>query len=491
MDFRVTPVAAQTRDFDVLIDNQGDSVRESLSDLLSAGLLGGLLAIVVLYLFLRQVTTTLIVTAAVPFSLLITLGALYFAGLTLNILSMMGLMLAVGMLVDNAVVITESIFRHRADEPDKPFGATLKGVKEVGLAVIAGTLTTIIVFAPIVFGAQTDITIFLTHVAVTIIVALLASLIIAQTLVPMLAARVAVPPRPKEGALIQRLTNRYVRALEWIIGHRWWTALGIFLICVIGILPNALQLVKFDMFPQDVGRRLFMPYHIEGEYPLERVEAAVDRIEEYLYSRQDELNIRSVYSYFEPGRAESTILLTDEDDATLSTREIIERIEKDLPDIAIGKPSFQFEQQGGGDGFSIQLSGDSTEILNELSIDVARALSSVEGLKDVTSDAEKGEREIRVKIDRIRAANAGLTSADVGQTIAINRDDIIRLKGERSGRRCTGRFRFCSIGFGSARLSRSDRSIRWHDRTVEACQIRRLDVLAMATTTIRRRLVGA
>ena len=106
------------------LDNQGDSVRESLSDLLTAGGIGGLLALIVLYMFLRQVTTTLIVTAAVPFSLTITLGALYFAGLTLNILSMMGLMLAVGMLVDNAVVVTESIFRARAENPDEPFEAT-------------------------------------------------------------------------------------------------------------------------------------------------------------------------------------------------------------------------------------------------------------------------------------------------------------------------------------------------------------------------------
>ena len=401
------------------LDNQGDSVRESLSDLLSAGMLGGLLAIIVLYLFLRQITTTLIVTAAVPFSLLITLGALYFAGLTLNILSMMGLMLAVGMLVDNAVVITESIFRHRAEQPERPFSATIKGVNDVGLAVIAGTATTIIVFAPIIFGVQTDMTIFLTHVAITIIVALLASLLIAQTLVPMLAARIAVPPQPKEGALITRLTNRYVRSLEWIIGHRWWTALGIALICVIGILPMALQLVKFDMFPQDVGRRLFMPYHVEGQYPLKRVEATVDRIEEYLYSRQEEFNIRSIYSYFDQGRAESTILLTDEDDATLSTKEIIERIEKDLPEIAIGKPSFQFDQQGGGDGFSIQISGNSTEILNDLSVEIVRALGGVEGLKDLRSDRESGDREVRVSIDRTRAAIAGLTTAEIAQSISI------------------------------------------------------------------------
>lgn len=401
------------------LDNQGDSVRESLGDLLNAGMLGGLLAIIVLYLFLRQVTTTLIVTAAVPFSLLITLGALYFAGLTLNILSMMGLMLAVGMLVDNAVVITESVFRHRAESPERPFSATIKGVREVGLAVIAGTATTIIVFAPIVFGAQTDITIFLTHVAITIIVALLASLLIAQTLVPMLAARIAVPPRPKEGALISRLTNRYVRSLKWIVGHRWWTALGIVLICVIGVLPMALQLVKFDMFPQDVGRRLYMPYHVEGQYALERVEAAVDKIEDYLYSRQEEFNIRSIYSYFDQGRAESTILLTDDDDATLSTKEIIERIEKDLPEIAIGKPSFQFDQQGGGDGFSIQISGDSTERLNEISREIVRALLSVEGFKDVLSDRESGEREVRISIDRTRAAVAGLTTAEIAAAVSI------------------------------------------------------------------------
>ncbi len=401
------------------LDNQGDSVRESLSDLLTAGALGGLLALVVLYLFLRQVSTTLIVTASVPFSLMITLGALYFAGLSLNILSMMGLMLAVGMLVDNAVVITESIFRHRNEKPDEPHASTLDGVREVGLAVIAGTATTIIVFAPIIFGADTDITIFLTHVAITIIVALLASLLIAQTLVPMLAARIAVPPQPKTGALISRITRRYVASLEWIISHRWWTALGILLVCVIGVLPMALQLVKFDMFPQDVGRRLFMPYHIEGQHSLERIEATVDTIEEYLYSRQEEFNIRSVYSYYDLERAESTLLLTDEDDATLSTREVIERIEKDLPTIAIGKPSFQFDQQGGGSGFTIQISGDSTEVLNELGVNVVRALSSVEGLKDVRSDAESGDREVRVNIDRTRAAAVGLSTADIAQAIAI------------------------------------------------------------------------
>ena len=392
------------------MDNQGDAVRESLADLLNAGLIGGLLAIVVLYLFLRQVSTTLIVTASVPFSLLITLGALYFAGLSLNILSMMGLMLAVGMLVDNAVVVTESIFRHRAANPDEPHKATLAGVKEVGLAVIAGTMTTIIVFAPIVFGEKTDIAIFLTHVAVTIFVALIAS---------MLAARIAVPREPKSGAILTRLTERYTRGLGWIITRPWKTAIGILLICAVGVAPLALQLVKFDAFPQDTGRRLWMPYHVEGEHPLERVEDAVNTIESYLFERKEEFDIDSVYSWYTQGEAQTTILLTDEDESKLSTREIIERIEADLPKIAIGKPSFDFDQQGGGEGFSVQLAGDSTEVLNRLSVEAARVLSSVEGLKSVRTDAEDGEKEVRVSIDRDRAAALGLTADAVAQAVSI------------------------------------------------------------------------
>lgn len=402
------------------MDNQGEAVKESLTDLLNAGLVGALLAIVVLYLFLRQVSTTLIVTASVPFSLMITLGALYFADLSLNILTMMGMMLAVGMLVDNAVVVVESVFRQRAIDPDHPFEATYKGVKEVGIAVIAGTATTIIVFLPIMFGTQTDITVFLTHVAITIIVALIASLLIAQTLVPMLAARVPMPAGGnRDGRVISGVTTRYVRLLEWILVKPWKTFGLIVLTCLIGVSPLALKLVNFDAFPQDSSRRLFLAYHIEGQHPLERVEATVDTIEDYLFEHQEEFDIRSVYSYYEKGEASTVILLTDEDDARVSTKEVLERIAENLPVIAIGKPSFDFDQQGGGDGFSLQVSGDSTTQLNDIGIDVVRVLSTVGGLDDVRSDAKSGEREVQVVVDRIRAAAVGLTTGEIADAIGL------------------------------------------------------------------------
>ena len=150
-----------------------------------------------------------------------------------------------------------------------------------------------------------------------------------------------------------------------------------------------------------------------------RLNSAVDVIEEYLYSRQEEFNIRSVYSYYDQSRAESTLLLTNKSDATLSTREVIELIEADLPQLAIGKPSFSFDQQGGGEGFTVQISGDSTEILNDLAIDVARSLETIEGLKDVTSDGESGNKEVRVIVDRVRAANVGLSAAQIAQSVSI------------------------------------------------------------------------
>ena len=398
------------------LQNGANDVRQSLRALLEAGLVGAGLAVLVLYLFLRQWSTTLIVMLSVPFSLLITLGALYFTGLTLNVLTMMGLMLAIGMLVDNAVVVTESVFRHRQLDPTRPLAATLAGVKEVGLAVVAGTMTTVIVFLPIVFGRKAQITVFLTHVAVTIVVALLASLIIAQTVVPMMTARVTPPRPPKASAFLPRLTERYARALQWTIAHPWKMG-GLILLTIVSMaLP--MKFMNTDMFPQESGRRLYLPYHIEGVHALDQMEGTVNRIEEYLYSHKEQFELREVYSYFDTTRAESSLLLTEGRDAHKSTKEIIKEIQDGLPNIIIGKPSFKFDDNGSQDGFSIQLSGDSTTRLDDLSKELAHVLGNVKGLRDVHTDSSSGEDEVQVVVDRERARQVGLSTEVIAGTIA-------------------------------------------------------------------------
>lgn len=401
------------------LDNAADSVKQSLSDLMMAGAVGALLSLLVLYLFLRQMATTLTVTLAVPFSLTITLAAMYFFGVSLNILSMMGLMLAIGMLVDNAVVVSENIFRRKQMEPDNPVGATLRGVREVATAVTAGTLTTVIVFLPVVFGEKIDITVFLEHVAITIIVSLVASLFISLTIIPMVASRITVPPS-RPGGLMNRLRDRYLRFLPWSLHHRAFIFCMAILVLVAGVALMASPLVKKDMFPQDTERRLFMQYNLDGAYSLERVEEVVNRIEDYLYANKDNFEINSVYSYFDTGEAQSTILLKEaEDGAEKSVEEIKEAIRKDLPEIIIGKPSFDFNQSGNEDGISVQLMGESSDVLFAIGDDVARILESAEGLTDVRPDTSGGDLELQVTVDRDRALHYGLSSQEVAQAIAV------------------------------------------------------------------------
>ena len=399
------------------LGDQADGVTSSLSDLLTSGLIGALFAFIVLYLFLRQVSTTLIVVACVPFSILITLGVMFFLGISLNILSMMGLMLAVGMLVDNAVVVTESIFRQRQLDPDNPMEATLRGVREVALAVTAGTLTSVIVFLPILFGVQTNITVFLTHVAVSIVVAMTASLIMAQTLVPMVAARIPAPPPSNASSWSVRLSERYAGVLGWTLHHRWWTALMAVLLIASVAIP--IKAVKFDTFPQEAGRQLLLQYNVKEKYPLQQMERAVDQIEEYLFANKERFDLRQVYSFYEEGRAQSTLLLNEGGDEKVPTGEVIERVMAELPEIIIGKPSFELGAQGGDEGFSLQLSGESTEVLGRIAPDVVRMLSTVEGLRDVTADIGRGDREVRVRIDRERAAQLGLSAEAVGSAVSV------------------------------------------------------------------------
>ena len=359
-----------------IMENTADNVRSSLDDLIEAGLIGALLSVAVLYLFLRDWRMTLIVTTAVPLSLLITLGAMFFLGMSLNILSLMGLMLSVGMLVDNAVVVTESIFKARA-EGRSAQAATLEGVRGVGLAVALGTLTTAIVFIPNLFGAQNEITVYLTHVATTICVSLGASLLIALTLIPQLTTRIAVGGNGHV-RWIESLADRYARVLAWTLRHPGKT--GVFIVLVLASVAVPAGLVKMDMFPQDRSKRLFLPYNVNGVYRLSKMEEAVDTIERYLLDNQARFEIESVYSYFDLGRAETTILLVDKEQRTQSPEQIMEAIREKLPKIAIGDPSFEQNRQGSGERLSVQVFGESSERLREVALEVERILRGVDGL---------------------------------------------------------------------------------------------------------------
>lgn len=401
------------------MDDQAKGVTDSLSDLREAGLMGLAMSIVVLFLFLRQWSTTLMVALAVPASLSVAIAGMYFVGISLNILSMMGLMLAVGMLVDNAVVVVENIHRKRQQFGLGAWEATLQGTREVSLAITAGTISTVIVFVPNIFGVQNQITIFLKHVAWAIVISLLASLLIALTMIPMLESRLKPPPREHKRTWIDALGDRYERVVSWTLAHKGRTSL-IIVATLLSVVPLfAAQLVKVDMFPQEGQRRIWMDYGVEGTYKLEQVEAAVNTIEAYLDENKEKWEIDSIYSYYNTGEAFTVALLTENDKAKRNADEIREEIRKGLPQLAIGTPRFDFRRTGGNEGLTVYLRGDSSQELAALSREIARVLGSIEGLVDVRSEARGEEREVQIVVDRDRALLQGLNTQSIANNVSV------------------------------------------------------------------------
>lgn len=393
-----------------VMQDEADSVTSSLSDLLQAGLLGALLSVIVLYAFLRQITVTMIVVLSVPFSICITLGFMYFMGYTLNILSMMGLMLAVGMLVDNAVVVTESIFLEKETNPD-PIDATKQGVGKVSLAVIAGTTTTAIVFLPNIVGVKIDVTVFLEHMAIAICISLFASLLLAQTLIPLLTTKIK-QPRKAPSAASNRFKALYSRILKWTLENQGKTALIAVVILISTAIPMG-QVTSDDEGNND-KERIWLNYNMQGNYKLEEVEKTVTKMEKYLYANQDKFHIKQVYSYYNPGFAVSGLTLNE--DLPISVSALKKLIKEEMPSFARAKPSFQWDSGNGG-GVRMTLLGQSSETLMKIADQIVPVLANIDGMTDVKTDIPGQKYELQVKIDRQKAFRFGLNTTDIASVI--------------------------------------------------------------------------
>jgi HAE1 family hydrophobic/amphiphilic exporter-1 len=404
------------------LGDQATAVQESLSQLGQAGLEGTLLSVFVLFFFLRDWPSTLMVSLAIPICFIITLGCLQMFGMTLNILSMMGLLLAVGMLVDNAVVVVESIYHYRERNPDKPWYCAVQGTQVVGIAIAAGTLSSIIVFLPMVFGEKDNISIFLTQVAITMAIAHLASWLVAVSLVPMLSARLPPPKFIGRKNIITTAQAAYGRFVAWTLAHRRWTMVGLAVLLLISIVGPAMH-TKMEMFPAGDRDRLFISYRLNAMYPLADLKASVDKVEAYLNEHRDEFHIKNIYSrYAEDATDTFTSILFDKNDKTRpDTKVVLERLRKEAPKVPIGDIMFDFNDSGSGSDNSIYMSlvGDSGQVLRDLSTTVIGILKQIPSLRDVSANQDNGNRELSVRVDRVKAQEYGFSANDVAQFIAI------------------------------------------------------------------------
>ncbi len=403
-----------------VIDNQGKTVTSSLLELAEAGAVGLILSVTVLFFFLRHWPSTLMVTLAIPICFIITLGFMYFVGVTLNILTMMGLLLAVGMLVDNAVVVVESIYQERERIPDQPRLASIIGTRNVAIALSAGTLCHCIVFLPNLFGETNNISIFMSQIAITISVSLLASWLVAVSLIPMLSARMDTPKllHSKTG-VIARLQDRYAVLLDWTLRHRGWSLLGILLVVLVSLVP--MKLTKVDMFGGEGGKDVFIGYMWKSAYTYRQMSDEVKRVEDWLDANRERLHITQVYSWYSEEEGSSTIVTVDEAHAG-GLKAIQEEMRKGLPKSA--RADYFVGNQGGDSGSSnsgvqVQLVGDSSSMLQEIGEEVLPLLAQRKELRDVRIDnGEKGS-ELAIRVDRERASAFGFNAEQVASFVGL------------------------------------------------------------------------
>ncbi len=407
-----------------IMEDQAKGVTDSLADLLLAGGIGALLSFGVLYLFIRNSKATLLVVASVPFSICVALAIMYFLGYSLNVLSMMGLLLAVGMLVDNSVVITESIAAQHQLTPNQPkIKNILQGVNKVSLAVMTGTLTTMIVFLPNIIGEKVQLTVFLEHVAIAICISLAASLLIAKTLLPLLLSKISlddlinksVNKSANQAKQTSKMEKAYKDSLTWVLAHSKTTGFIALLILISTAIP--MGQITSDSADNEDGTRLFIRYHVEGQFPLAKVEDMVNRMEDYLYQHQEDFYIDSIYSYYSGERAESTLLLKENRDISMTV--LKERIRENMPNFSSAKPDFGWRSPESG-GVSVTLTGPSTDLLLDIAKQMVPVLSHVDGLIDVRSEISQYQKEMVLIIDRLKANQIGLDSMEVAQIVATS-----------------------------------------------------------------------
>nr|WP_313311958.1 efflux RND transporter permease subunit [Stenotrophomonas geniculata] len=404
-----------------VIDNQGKAVTSSLLELAEAGAVGLILSVTVLFFFLRHWPSTLMVTLAIPICFTITLGFMYFVGVTLNILTMMGLLLAVGMLVDNAVVVVESIYQERERLPGQPRLASIIGTRNVAIALSAGTLCHCIVFVPNLFGETNNISIFMAQIAITISVSLLASWLVAVSLIPMLSARMATPKLVhSQTGMIARLQRRYARLLDWSLHHRGWSLLGILLVVLVSLVP--MKLTKIDMFGGDGGKDIFIGYMWKGAYTYRQMSEEVARVENWIDANRERLHVKQVYSWYSEQEGSSTVVTLDEKYAK-DIKALQEELRKGLPKSA--RTDYFVGNQGGdgggggNQGVQVQLVGDSSSMLQEIGQEVVPLLAQRAELRDVRIDNGEKGGELKVRVDRERAAAFGFNAEQVASFVGL------------------------------------------------------------------------
>jgi len=424
------------------IIDTADFIERSLSNVGSVAMYGGLFAVVVLLFFLRSIRSTVIIAVAIPLSIIATFTLIYFGGYTLNIMTLGGLALGIGMLVDNSIVVLENIYRHR-ESGLSARQAAAQGSEEVTAAVIASTLTTIAVFLPLIFVRGMAGVMF-KQLAAVVSFALACSLLVALTVVPMLASKylhVADLAHPSNESLAHRLfrmssgmfaslEDAYKRLLHWALAHRSLVAIGTTLLLGGSLL--LVPLVGVELMPESDEGEVRVNAEMEVGTKLSLLNEKFQRIEDVIAREVPERESMVVsLGGSRGGRSvsghagQSRISLKPRDERGRSSEEVAMALRRKLSDIPgmtvrtrAGSGMFMMSRMAGGtERVQVEVRGHDLTTADTLAQRVEDVVQAVAGVTDTQISRESGSPEELIIIDRAKAADMHLTVSAIAQML--------------------------------------------------------------------------
>ena len=422
--------------------NQGNFIERAIANVARSVLYGGALAVLVLLFFLRDLRSTLVISLAIPISVGATFALLYFGGFTLNLMTLAGLALGVGMMVDSSVVVLENIFRRQQEQNEEPVVAAVEGTREVSSAVIAGTLTTLVIFLPLIFVRGVSGVLF-KELAYVIMFSLFCALLVSLSLVPMLGSKLlALPGTPPSRGFIARLSalcgsaldgldRTYRRVLNVVLRFRWLTVVTSVAVFASSLL--LLPLIGTEFLPPSDEGEVRVSGEMEVGTRMDLVDRQTRLMEQRVYAAVPE-TVSSVVSVLTSGaRANSAA----QGEIRLALSPAVERVRsnvqiaKDLRrrfeqhgvpgmKIRVRAPQGQFLLErllASEEGVTVEIRGFDLDTLGLLSRRVADGIAEVDGITDIKLSREAGIPQQQIHVDRDKVADMGLSARDVTEVI--------------------------------------------------------------------------
>lgn len=419
-----------------MVIDQSEFIQNSIDNVKQSAIWGGLLAIFILYIFLRNGSTTFIIALSIPISIVATFGLLYFNRLTLNQMSFGGLALGIGMIVDNAIVVLENMVRMRENRRNLEESA-LTGTRQVTGAIIASTLTTIVIFLPVLF-MQTVSGMLFRELALVVVFALLCSLFVALTLVPMLGSRFLTVkegehttdnPRSRLGRWFLKLENAYSRSLETAIRRRkrLYAVVGALLIVTLFLWP----LLPVELAPQTDADEIDVDLEMAQGTNIAVMNEYLHELERIVRETTPMDQVKHMTIEIRPGDAEVELALYNANERTMDSFVLADQIRQNVAGRIPGA-EIRVEAQSGlgilrrlfgsgeGQALQLELRGYDLDLADELAQNIKRIMERAPEIADVRTSRREGRPEQNLIVDREKIANLGLSVGQVAGVIQTN-----------------------------------------------------------------------